>query len=205
MLGKGYPKEKIKLLTNFIKEYVSFGKSEFNRKFDKHVEDYSQNQTNMGLYETIIEIRTDEAEKKGLEKGLNQGLEQGLAKGLNQGLAKGLKSEKIIKDFESKLEFIGNSLKLGISTDIIAKIYKVDKFVVEQFQTLINLNLQNPLKRDIKIIQAKISTKDYTITQLKIDLIRYLLAYQFTEKAVHKLLKVPLALVKKTKAKMPKK
>jgi len=179
MLDKGYPKQQIKLLTSFIKEYVSFGKPEFNRKFDEQVDYYSQNRKHMGL----------------LEKGLEQGFE------------KGFKLQSIIKDFEVRLELIQNSLKLGLSTDTIAKISNLEEAIIKELQLFFQLSLHTPLKKDLAGIRTKIMRNfpQYGKTQLETDLIRFLLAYQFSEKSVSKLLKIPLKKVKKTKASSKKK
>jgi len=134
-------------------------------------------------------------------------LEQGLEKGLEQGFEKGFKLQSIIKDFEVRLELIQNSLKLGLSTDTIAKISNLEEAIIKELQLFFQLSLHTPLKKDLAGIRTKIMRNfpQYGKTQLETDLIRFLLAYQFSEKSVSKLLKIPLKKVKKTKASSKKK
>ncbi|WP_221391187.1 hypothetical protein [Dyadobacter sp. NIV53] len=101
LLLKKIPKKKIDDLLIFLQLYVRFADSGYNVKFEKVIEELTENKTTMGIREMVME----RAKKEGLEKGLKQGLEQGIEQGIEQGQEKGIEL--------SKIEFVKNLLATG--------------------------------------------------------------------------------------------
>ncbi len=58
---------------HFIKHYVRFSKPEMNGIFDKEVNLILQNDTPMGIVESIKEYIYQEGVKEGVEKGIEKG------------------------------------------------------------------------------------------------------------------------------------
>nr|WP_294873160.1 hypothetical protein [uncultured Pedobacter sp.] len=65
LLIKKIPKNKVRVLMNFLKYYVRFENPEINTKFEEQVEILTQRSNTMGIEELLL----DRAEQKGLEKG----------------------------------------------------------------------------------------------------------------------------------------
>ena len=114
LLQKKIPKKKIDDLLIFLQLYVRFADSEYNVKFEKVIEELTENKATMGIREMVMERAEKEGLARGLEKGLVQGLEKGLEKGLEQGLEQGIQQgiEQGIEKgrIESKAEVIQNLL-----------------------------------------------------------------------------------------------
>jgi uncharacterized protein YerC len=90
MYEKGYNKEIIRKIANFIKLYVSFKNDDYFTKFETELDKITKYQPTMGLLELIKQRTIEAAEKIGLEQGLEQGLKQGLKQGLEQGISKAI-------------------------------------------------------------------------------------------------------------------
>jgi len=73
LFQKKIPKKKIDDLLIFLQLYVRFADSEYNVKFEKVIEELTENKTTMGIREMVME----RAEKEGLAKGLERGIEKG--------------------------------------------------------------------------------------------------------------------------------
>jgi len=65
LLSKNIPKNKIRAIMNFLRYYSHFENPEMNLKFDKEIDEITQNKKTMGIEEFLL----DRAEKKGIEKG----------------------------------------------------------------------------------------------------------------------------------------
>ena len=65
LLSKNIPKNKIRAIMNFLRYYIHFENPEMNLKFDKEIDEITQNKKTMGIEEFLL----DRAEKKGIEKG----------------------------------------------------------------------------------------------------------------------------------------
>lgn len=86
MLSKGFDKQVILKITNFIKNYVRFNEPSFKTKFDNRVAKVSnQKQLGMGILEVVkreeIRIAKEEGFDEGIEKGIEKGVEKGIEKG----------------------------------------------------------------------------------------------------------------------------
>ena len=68
LLSKDITKNKIRAIMNFLRYYIHFENHEMNIKFDKEIEEITQNKKTMGIEEFLL----DRAEKKGIEKGIEQ-------------------------------------------------------------------------------------------------------------------------------------
>ena len=188
LLEKGYNRKQIQRLATFIKEYVRFSKSDFLRKFDKRSEEFSKNRESMGIIETVIKYRSEEASAIAREQGIEQGFEQGFE----------LKDKLLtyLKDTEFKIATIIRPLKKGFSIADTATLLDIEEIIVTEFNKLISPIEEKLLKRQFKKIKAKFSP-DYSLEMLQTDIISLLLAVKFSEKTISKLLKCRLSLVKK--------
>lgn len=65
LLIRQIPKEKIRVLMNFLRYYTRFENSEITRKFEQEVEALTERSNTMGLEELLL----DRATKEGVEKG----------------------------------------------------------------------------------------------------------------------------------------
>ena len=92
LLQKKIPRKKIDDLLIFLQLYVRFADSEYNVKFEKVIEELTENKTTMGIREMVME----RAKKEGLAKGLKEGLEQGLEKGIEKGIEQGQEKAKYL-------------------------------------------------------------------------------------------------------------
>jgi hypothetical protein len=64
MYRKGFERQKIESLIDFIRMYVNFEKQEINSKFDKAIDALNNKARTMGIREQILQIRADEATVK---------------------------------------------------------------------------------------------------------------------------------------------
>jgi len=177
LLTKNYTKKRIRLLTNFIKDYVRFSNKEFYRKFDEQADIISNNNEPMGLYETILEIRKQEGKVEGLELGIEHGLEL----------------ESHISNLEKIIESIKNGFKGNLSIDQISVILDIDKHFITEFseKKVDAKKLSTQLKKLRKQFKAS-----YSVENLKVDLIKMLFAHQFSANAIYKIINLPLKKVK---------
>ena len=93
LLLRKISRKKIDDLLIFLQLYVRFADSEYSVKFEKVIEELTENKRTMGIREMVLE----KAAKEGTEKGLKQGIEQGIERGRE----------------ESKMEFVKNLLATG--------------------------------------------------------------------------------------------
>lgn len=71
LLSRKIQKDKIRALMNFLRYYIHFENPEMNIKFDKELDEITQNKQTMGIEEFLL----DRAEKKGIAKGIEKGAE----------------------------------------------------------------------------------------------------------------------------------
>lgn len=109
LLIKQIPKNKVRVIMNFLKYYVRFENPDINAKFEEQVEILTERSYTMGIEELLL----DRAEKKGLEKGIEKGLEKG----------KEEKSHTIVENL---------IIKMGLSDEQAADLAEVSlEFVAE--------------------------------------------------------------------------
>ena len=89
LLLRKISRKKIDDLLIFLQLYVRFADSEYSVKFEKVIEELTENKRTMGIREMVLE----KAAKEGTEKDLKQGIERGRE--------------------ESKMEFVKNLLATG--------------------------------------------------------------------------------------------
>jgi predicted transposase/invertase (TIGR01784 family) len=65
LLKKSFSKKKINDLMVFLQRYVRFANSEFNIKFEREIEELTQNQKTMGIVEQVLDM----AKREGMEQG----------------------------------------------------------------------------------------------------------------------------------------
>lgn len=65
LLNRKIAKNKINDLMIFLQRYVTFADSEYSVKFDKGIEELTENKTTMGIRELVL----DKAKKEGIEEG----------------------------------------------------------------------------------------------------------------------------------------
>jgi predicted transposase/invertase (TIGR01784 family) len=69
MLNKQIPKEKIRILMNFLRYYVRFENTEANVTFDREIEKLTGRSNTMGIEELLLEKARHDGLQKGLQKG----------------------------------------------------------------------------------------------------------------------------------------
>ncbi|WP_221394658.1 hypothetical protein [Dyadobacter sp. NIV53] len=69
LLRKNIPKRKVDDLLIFLQRYVTFADPKYNVKFEKEIEELTENQKSMGIREQVLDI----AKKEGIEKGIEKG------------------------------------------------------------------------------------------------------------------------------------
>lgn len=78
LLNRKIPKWKIGRLMNFLQFYVRLGSEELDEKFDLEIESVvNQTHIPMTFEEAILHIVKEEAEEKGIGKGIKEGLAKG--------------------------------------------------------------------------------------------------------------------------------
>jgi len=197
LLAKGYKKEQIQRLATFIKEYIRFSKPEFYHKFDERSEELSKNKKSMGIIETVIKYRSEEAVAQAIEQGIEQGMEKG-----HQLAAQ---KKEYFEGFNHKVQTIIRGKQVKLTIEAIVVMALADELFVTEFFKLINTA---PKKKRFLNKMKQIDTKNspkYTIEQLKLDLIQLLLTFKFSEKVISKELKCAIGLVKKVKKSRQKK
>ncbi|MEZ4960562.1 MAG: hypothetical protein R2830_12150 [Saprospiraceae bacterium] len=107
LLEKGYPKETIRMIFEFIKYYTAFVQTDFYHKFDKIIEPMEKI-TGMTLREIIIENARQEGLEKGIEKGIEKGRQEGalLAVPVQFLLQKGMEPSEVATKLKVELEFV---------------------------------------------------------------------------------------------------
>ena len=90
LLEKKIPRRKIDDLMIFLQLYVRFADSHYNVKFEKVIEELTENKKTMGIREMVMERAKNEGLAAGLKEGKVLGLEQGREEGVEQGLELGL-------------------------------------------------------------------------------------------------------------------
>ncbi|NJN77380.1 MAG: hypothetical protein HC803_02860 [Saprospiraceae bacterium] len=138
MYEKGYNKDIIRKIANFIKLYVSFKNNDYFIKFETELDKITKYQPTMGLLELIKQRTIEAAKEVGLEEGLEKGMEKGLEKGMEEGLEKGM--EKGLEEGMEKLKSerqkaITNMLAKNFAVEVIADILEIpilDVQIVEQ-------------------------------------------------------------------------
>ncbi|BAV06016.1 cytoplasmic protein [Filimonas lacunae] len=79
LLNRQLPKHKIVRLVAFIKRYVHLGNSPLFNKFEEEIKLLTENPAYMGILEQVLQIDTEEAEKRGAISGRLIGIEEGKA------------------------------------------------------------------------------------------------------------------------------
>ncbi len=112
MCAKGYRKEVIRKIANFIKLYVFFKNHEYFIKFEKEFDNITNNQPTMGILELIKQKTLEEAERIGKEKGKEEGISEGITNGISKERRKSI-SKMLAKKFD--FEMIADILEISIS------------------------------------------------------------------------------------------
>ncbi|MCF2447562.1 hypothetical protein L0657_26640 [Dyadobacter sp. CY345] len=76
LLARNIAKRKINDLLIFLQRYVSFADPYYNVKFDKKIEELTENQKTMGIRELVLDLAKKEGIKEGITKGVEKGIEQ---------------------------------------------------------------------------------------------------------------------------------
>ena len=104
MLQKGHDKNTIRTITNFIKYYVNFKKSDFYSKFEEQFHTITKTDTSMGLLELVETMEKKEIFEQGIEQGIEQGEDIGVQKERKKTIEKMLLKGFSIKDISEILE-----------------------------------------------------------------------------------------------------
>ena len=173
---------------------MGFANKNYYRKFDKASDKISKTPKNMGIIETVIEYRSEEAVAEAVAEATAKATAKATA--ISQ-----LRS--FLASFEKNIALVMRSAKLGLSTKDIATLLMIDGLFVKEFVEKIDTTTEKILQKELKRLQSKLSST-YSLELLKKDLIQLLLVFQFSEKAISKVLDCPLKLVKSVKSKNSK-
>jgi hypothetical protein len=103
LFSRAIPKEKIRVLMDFMKYYVRFENHDINVKFEQEVEILTERNITMGIEELLL----DRAEQKGLKKGLKKGIEEkGHNVVVNRITELGLSDEEVARIAEVSIDFV---------------------------------------------------------------------------------------------------
>jgi predicted transposase YdaD len=80
-LNKPVPKEKIRVIMDFLRYHVRFENGENNQLFEQELAQLTERSYTMGIEELII----DRATKEGLRAGIQKGIQDGIRKGIREG------------------------------------------------------------------------------------------------------------------------
>ena len=130
LLEKGYDREAIERLTNFIKHYLPFSKSEMIVTFDKHVADQTQNKEGMGIIERI----QNEMKRMAFEEGVEKGIAKGKLEGKLEGTQEGAKAGIILGRIQSLAALRGTSFFIESSNEDLAITFQLPLAWVERIR-----------------------------------------------------------------------
>lgn len=85
---KPYSKEKMRVIANFIQDYIRLYDENLEQKIEESIEKVLKNATVMGMDE-LYQMYIKKAEKIGTKKGYKKGMELGMEKGMEKGIEKG--------------------------------------------------------------------------------------------------------------------
>ena len=116
LLRKNIEKRKIDDLLIFLQRYVTFADPEYNVKFEKEIEELTENQKTMGIREQVLDM----AKKEGIALGEERGIEKGIERGIEKGKAEVVKNLLSIGKFTT--EEVSNFA--GVNQDFVLKVRK---------------------------------------------------------------------------------
>ena len=188
LLKKGYSKKRIRVISSFIKTYVTFSKPEYNRKFDESTTILSKNTNNMGIIETIEHINK-ELEAKGRKEGKMEGKLEGKIEGKTEAKIIAEKQQLI-----QQLQRIHKALQKKVAINTIAVIEDIPVLFVKDFKKQITKKSLPLLIQQIEKLyqQVKVDTSKKTRQQW---LIQLWIKQHFSDIAISGFLKVPAKLV----------
>ncbi|MGB0985262.1 MAG: hypothetical protein ACPG19_14520 [Saprospiraceae bacterium] len=168
MYEKGYNKEVIRKIANFIKLYVSFRNENYFVKFEIELDKITKYQPTMGLLELIKQRTIEEAERIGLEQGLEKGLEKGVKRTIKKMLAKEFSREQVADILEIEVIEVAK-----IEQEVIIKTYfyenwTIDK-VVDYFETAPQKLLLSQV--DLLILYQEVAVEQLLIQGISIQMI----------------------------------
>jgi len=178
LLEKGYSKQKIRDLADFIKVYVTFSDKEFSRKFEELADVSIENSKNMGIQETIRFIYKEEAKK--------------------------IQTEKIL--LVNRLETLFKYLQTSIDYKVVADVEKLKEDFVQEFKALMTEKSLKKLKNQvIKFYDGLDVETPKPKEEVQKQLITLFLPYQFSDKALASFFRVRPSTVKIIRASETKK
>ena len=126
LFARGFERERIRNLANFVKLYVSFSDPDYLKTFEKEFDKITKNQPTMGLLELIEKRTLEDARRIGHEEGIEEGIEKGIEKGISENTADTIR-KMLAKNFAA--EMIADILE--IPTSQVQKVKQ--KLNVEQY------------------------------------------------------------------------
>ena len=106
LLAKQIPKDKVRVLMNFLKYYVRFENQDINSKFEEQVEILTERSTTMGIEELLL----DRAKKEGKAEGRVEGKIDLIEKMISE---LGLSDEQIARTADMSVEFVAK-IRIGL-------------------------------------------------------------------------------------------
>lgn len=102
---KGFDRDTIQAIIQFIRCYVSFEKQDYYRKLDSEIDSAQKINKHMGITELLKKHEEEKILEKGIEKGIEKGRDEGLELSVKiiQLHKKGMSAKEIAKQLEIKL------------------------------------------------------------------------------------------------------
>lgn len=101
LLSRKIEKKKIDDLLIFLQHYVTFADPEYNVKFEKKIEELTENQRTMGIRELVLDQAKKEGIALGEKKGMEKGIQEGKTEVVRNMLTTGRFTDKEIANFAS--------------------------------------------------------------------------------------------------------
>ena len=107
---KGFPKQKVRSVMNFIQYYVRFN-PENSIIFEKEIDNIKGKTGTMGIEQFLLDRATKKGIEKGIEKGIDLGIEKAMKKTILNGYDNGLSIAMICNINELSEEYVMKVLK----------------------------------------------------------------------------------------------
>jgi predicted transposase YdaD len=136
-LNKSFPKEKIRLILDFLKSYIYFEDRKNSINFDNAIEQITGRKETMGLVEQVLEER----ERYGIKIGKKLGEKRGIELGEKRGEKRGWKLGERHGWELGERHIINNMLRKNLSDEMIADLAEVSLEYVQEIRRKNNIEI----------------------------------------------------------------
>jgi hypothetical protein len=122
LLMRKIPKEKIRIIIDFIRLYTPFTNSNISTNFEEELIDLTKSDVPMGFEEAVLA----DVKNQGIEEGIEIGREEGREEGIELGIELG-KKELILKLWDiQEMSFEKIAMLVDYEKETVQKIVKID-------------------------------------------------------------------------------